>query len=387
MAPRISPPSPRRAALTALCALLAGTSTARAQGSPRPQGARPVLVVTAGAPGNRQSLRPLPAPDARPLGGRPLTLRGVDHAYALINTPAELSPDGTLLAFERGGRPYVRHLPSGVELALVRGRMRDVECRFVGFAPDSRRIAYSLSASQAMEGPPSIFPVPEGVYVATLDVQEPAPGARARLPTLRVTQSTRLQGTDENVSFWSADGAALLGREHQAQYREALRRTPVDGGPAAVLRAVRSQFGFLQLHTRGDRAVYQHAALNAQDRPTATTLAAFSLAPEGASSEPRTLVQVRHNNSGPELSPDGALVSYTDRGPDGGLQLFVVPFDGSAAPRALHPCRGTCDVRWESPSSLLLVHNRALLRLRLDGSAPETLVPQDVVTVLVGGGS
>lgn len=375
----------RHIALAATC-VGSLASPARAQPAPRPQGARPVLVVTTDAQGNGQQLQRLPAPDAAPLGGRPLALRGVDHAYALINTTAELSPDGTLLAFERGGRPFIRHLPSGVELALVRGRIRDVDCRFVGFAPDSRRLAYTLSETQTMEGPPSIFPIPAGVYVATVQVQEPAPGARSPRPTLRVVRNTRLQGTDENVSFWSDDGAALLGRAQGTQYTEALRRTPVDGGPATTLHTVRSHLGMIQLHTRGDRAVFQYRALDAHNRPTTTSLATLPLTPGAAPAEPRALAPIRHNNTGPELSPDGSLVAYTDRGPDNALHLFVVPFDGSSAPRALHPCRFNCDARWESPTSLLLVHGGSLLRLRLDGGAPETLVPRGVVTVLVGGG-
>lgn len=386
MSPRRRPLRSPRIALVVSCALSAAAS-ARAQPAspPRPPGARPTLVVTTDEQGN-QRLLPLPAPDAAPLGGAPLALRGLDHAYALTNTAAELSPDGALLAFERGGRPFIRHLPSGVELALVRGRIRDVDCRFVGFAPDSRRLAYTLSETQRMEGPPSIFPIPAGVYVATVQVQAPAPGARSPLPTLRVVRNARLPGTDENVSFWSDDGAALLGRARVNDYTEALRRTPVDGGPVTTLHTVRSHLGMIQLHARGDRAVFQYRALDAHNRPTTTSLATLPLAPGAAPAQPRTLVPIRHNNAGPELSPDGALVAYTDRGPDNALQLFVVPIDGASAPRALHPCRFTCDARWESPTSLLLVHGESLLRLRLDGGAPETLVPRGVVTMLVGGG-
>lgn len=375
-----------RLALAAACALSAARVCAQ-PAPPRPPGARPVLVVTTDAQGNSQPLQPLPAPDAAPLGGAPLALRNFRHEYALTNASAELSPDGTLLAFERAGRPFVRHLPSGVELALVRGRSRDVDYRFVGFAPDSRRLAYTLSASQTMEGPPSIFPIPAGVYVATLQVQEPSPGARAPRPSLRVLRNTRLQGTDENVSFWSDDGAALLGRTHITEYTEALRRTPVDGGAPTTLHTVRAQLGMIQLHTRGDRAVFQYTALNPYNRPTTTSLATLPLAPGAAPAAPRVLVPLRHNNTGPELSPDGTLVAYTDLDPDRAMHLFVVPFDGSSPPRALHPCRFTCDARWESPSTLLLVHGESLVRVRVEGGAPETLVPQGVETVLVGGGS
>jgi len=336
-----------------------------------------------------QRLQPLPGSDAAPLGGSALALRNVRHEYALTNTPIELSPDGTLLAFERGGRPFVRHLSSGVEVPLVRGRIRDVDCRFVGFAPDSRRIAYTLGASMQMEGPPSILPVPAGVYVATVQVQGPPEGVRSPAPVLRVVSNSRLPGarTDDSVSFWSDDGAALIGRARVSDYVEALVRRPVDGGRAITLHSVRANLGMLQLHTRGGLAVFQYTALNRYNRPTTTSLATLPIVPGSAPAQPRTLVPLRHNNAGPELSPDGTLVAYTDLDAERALHLYVVPVDGSAAPRALHACRFTCDARWESPTTLLLVtHEGALRRLRIDGGAPETLVADGAVTVLVGGG-
>jgi len=356
--------------------------------SARPAGARPVLVVgTETRTGQR--VFPLPAPDAPTLGGRPLTLRGYSHEYALVNTTATLSPDGTLLAFLRDDRPFVRHLPSGVEVALVTGRMREVDVRFVGFAADSRRLAYTLSTRPSMEGPPSIFPLPEGAYVATLVLQGPPEGVRAPVPVLRVASNTRLAGSggDNTLSFWSDDGTALLGRAPAAQYVETLRRTPVDGSAATTLHTVRAYLGMIQLHTRGDRAVFQWTALDAQNRPGATTLATLPLTPGTTPTQPRVLVPLRAQNAGPELSPDGTRVAYTDLGPDRAAQLFVVPVDGSAPPRALHPCATTCNFRWESPSTLLLVHREALVRVPVAGGAPETLVPQGVRGLLVGGGS
>ncbi len=344
-----------------------------------------MLVVRADGP-DRQRLQPLPAPDATPLGGSALELRGVGHEYPLTNTTVELSPDGTLLAFERGGRPFVRHLASGVEVPVVRGRIRDVDCRFVGFSPDSRRLAYTLAATQSMEGPPSIFPVPAGVYVATLQV--PPEGARSPAPVLRVVSNSRLPGarTDDSVSFWSDDGRALLGRHRTSELVEELVRRPVDGGPATTLQTVRAFLGMTQLHTRGDRAVFQYSPPVISNRPNPTSLVTLPIAPGTAPTPPRTLTSLRHNNAGPELSPDGTLVAYTDLDAERAMHLYVIPVDGSAAPRALHACRFTCDARWESPSTLLLVSGESLLRLRVDGGAAETLVPDGVVTVLVGGG-
>lgn len=382
-------PRSRGLCLVAACALSLASAPVSAQPAPppRPPGARPVLVVTTDGP-ERQRLRPLPAPDATPLGGGALELHGVAHEYALTNTTIELSPDGTLLAFERGGRPFVRHLPSGVEVAVVRGRIRDVDCRFVGFSPDSRRLAYTLGATQSMEGPPSIFPVPAGVYVATLRLQGPPEGASSPVPVLRVVSNVRLPGarTDDSVSFWSDDGAALLGRHHTSEFVEELIRRPVDGGPATTLQTVRAFLGMIQLHTRGDRAVFQYSAPIISNRRNPASLVTLPIAPGTAPTQPRTLAPLGHHNAGPELSPDGTLVAYTDVDAQGAMHLYVIPYDGSAAPRALHDCRFSCDLRWESPSTLLLVSGESLLRLRVDGGAAETLVPDGVVTVLVGGG-
>ena len=376
MTSRSRTPKPRGLRLVAVCALSLASAPVRAQPAPapRPPGSRPVLVVSSdGHDGQR--LQPLPGSDATPLGGSALALRGIRHEYALTNTTVELSPDGTLLAFERGGRPFVRHLPSGVEIPLVRGRIRDVDCRFVGFAPDSRRIAYTLNASQQMEGPPSIFPVPAGVYVATLRLQGPPEGARSPAPVLSVVSNTRLPGarTDDSVSFWSDDGAALLGRARSSDYVEALVRRPVDGGRATTLQSVRAYLGMIQLHARGGLAVFQYTALTPNNRPASTSLAALPIAPGTAPTQPRTLVPLR-------------LVAYTDLDAQRAMHLYVVPVDGSGAPRALHDCRFTCDARWESPTTLLLANGGALLRLRVDGGAAETLVPDGVDAVLVGGG-
>lgn len=95
---------------------------------------------------------------------------------------------------------------------------------------------------------------------------------------------------------------------------------------------------------------------------------------------------VRSGNAGPELSPDASQVAYTDLDAGGAAQLFVVPVEG-AAPRALHPCRTRCDFRWESDTTLSLVHGEALVRVSTTGAAPQTVVPRGVRTALVGGGS
>lgn len=301
------------------------------------------MVGTEGRAG--QPVTPLPSPDAPPLGGRALTVRGVGHDYALINTAAELSPDGTLLAFLRADRPFVRHLPSGVEAPLFTGRMRDVHVRFVGFAPDSRRSAYTVSERQTMEGPPSIFPIPAGAWVATVSLQGPPEGVRSTAPVLRVASNTRLEraGADDTLSFWSADGTALLGRAHEAQYVETLRRTPVDGGAPTALHSVRAYLGMIQLHPRGDRAVFQYTPLDARNRPGQTSLATLPLSPSATPVAPRVLVPLRSSNAGPELSPDASQVAYTDLDAGGAAQLYVVSAEGGAAPRALHPCRTRCD--------------------------------------------
>jgi hypothetical protein len=372
-----------------LAAVCTTTAPVAAQPAPpRPPGARPALVV--GADGRAgQPVTPLPAPDAPTPGGRALTVRGVGHDYALINTAAELSPDGTLLAFLRADRPFVRHLPSGVETSLFSGRMRDVDVRFVGFAPDSRRLAYTVNARQTMEGPPSIFPIPAGAWVATVSLQGPPEGVRSPVPVLRVASNTRLEraGADDTLSFWSADGTALLGRAHEAQYVETLRRTPVDGGAPTALHSVRAYLGMIQLHTRGDRAVFQYTPLDVRNRPGQTALATLPLSPAASPVAPRVIVPVRSGNAGPELSPDASQVAYTDLDAGGAAQLFVVPVEGGAAPRALHPCRTRCDFRWESDATLLLVHGEALVRVSTTGAAPQTVVPRGVRTVLVGGGS
>jgi hypothetical protein len=163
--------------------------------------------------------------------------------------------------------------------------MRDVDVRFVGFAPDSRRLAYTVSERQTMEGPPSIFPIPAGAWVATVSLQGPPEGVRSPVPVLRVASNTRLEraGADDTLSFWSADGTALLGRAHEAQYVE----TPAAHPPSTAAPPDGASLGPRvprhdpASHPRRPRGVSVHAPSTRATRPGQTALATLPLTPCG----------------------------------------------------------------------------------------------------------
>lgn len=338
-------------------ALAAIPAVSSAQNAPTPPVAmdlrapRTAIVVLRGANAHSASLSRLSSLDATVT---PL------HITLDNSTPA-LSPDGTRLAFRRRALPFVRDLASGVETQLFHGRTTDLDLRFVGWSPDSARLAYSVRERSTEAGPSGPLPVPAGFYVWT--------GPR--------TAPVRFADIDPSAEIdqWN-DTVSVLSQAFISQDHYELRRVPTDGSRASVLSTALLPYGYSQFNRAMTVMIYMHSEAGAT-YPAMRRLDGTGLHRVGPTA-PFGEIQW------PMLSPD--LTHYAV------LRSHAATFDvrvgdphAATDPIVVYVCHAECRYAWETPDRLLVLDQGSVIRVPLQGT-PVVIVRNNATALVVAGG-